>query len=101
MASSMSAKIKRKKRAAIILRDGDICHWCDIPLDDNTRTLDHVIPSSFGGTNELQNLVIACSDCNEGRGNIAYDDFKRYRRKLNKIKLTYMPFHDLDKKLGV
>lgn len=32
-------------------------------------TLDHVVPQSVGGNDEVDNLALACRNCNERRGN--------------------------------
>lgn len=32
-------------------------------------TRDHIIPKSFGGVNDVENLRIGCTDCNGARGN--------------------------------
>jgi hypothetical protein len=32
-------------------------------------TLDHVLPQSAGGSDEVDNLALACRNCNERRGN--------------------------------
>ena len=37
-------------------------------LNEHTATVDHVIPRSHDGTDDLDNLVIACWPCNTGRG---------------------------------
>ena len=69
---------KRRLVKALIIRDGPDCHWCGCtltvpgpnpPLLLTDRTIDHVIPWSLGGTNFIDNLVLACSDCNQRRGN--------------------------------
>lgn len=31
-------------------------------------TIDHYIPRSRGGTSDLENLVLACNDCNNAKG---------------------------------
>lgn len=31
-------------------------------------TVDHIIPETFGGSNELDNLCLACWDCNLAKG---------------------------------
>jgi hypothetical protein len=33
-------------------------------------TIDHVVPRSRGGTNDLKNLLTACSSCNGKKANI-------------------------------
>lgn len=38
------------------------CHWCGVKTDH--LTIDHIIPVSRGGTNEIGNLTFACFDCN-------------------------------------
>ena len=35
---------------------------------------DHVLPHALGGTNDLDNLVLACAACNFGRGGYSLDD---------------------------
>lgn len=42
------------------------CSYCQTQEDIvGTRfTVDHIIPESLGGTNELDNLCLACWDCN-------------------------------------
>jgi len=37
--------------------------------DDRRPTFEHVVPSSKGGTDSIDDLVIACVGCNHSRGN--------------------------------
>ena len=46
-----------------------VCHWCGKRFEDpGQATLEHIIPLVRGGSNELQNLALACGPCNHGRG---------------------------------
>lgn len=45
------------------------CHWCTAKLTLRTATLDHLIPLSRGGLNNMNNYVLACEPCNKARGN--------------------------------
>ena len=61
---------------AIIARDGCNCHYCKKEtvrwhgsVLPNTTTLDHVVPISKGGGHTMDNVVIACSDCNTRKSN--------------------------------
>lgn len=45
------------------------CYWCGLILWKKITTIDHVIPTSKGGGNEIENLVPSCADCNVRRGN--------------------------------
>lgn len=63
---------KREQRInALIRRNGGYfeCHYCSTPLTMYTATLDHVHPRSRGGSNRLDNLVLACAPCNTRKGN--------------------------------
>ncbi len=44
------------------------CQWCGRDLARPDVTADHVKPRACGGEDSWDNLVIACSDCNERRG---------------------------------
>jgi 5-methylcytosine-specific restriction endonuclease McrA len=39
-------------------------------------TLDHVVPKSIGGPLSRDNLVLACSACNNARGTMEADAFR-------------------------
>ena len=41
----------------------------------NPKSLDHIIPSSLGGTNEHANINICCLICNISRGNLLLVDW--------------------------
>ena len=61
------SKIKNNKptRSAIYERDGHKCQYCG-----STRklTIDHIVPKSKGGSDDWDNLVVACSSCNIKKG---------------------------------
>jgi hypothetical protein len=61
--------ITPKKRLAIYLRDGLACVYCQASVEQGTKlSLDHLTPSSKGGSNKESNLVTCCSRCNSSRG---------------------------------
>jgi 5-methylcytosine-specific restriction endonuclease McrA len=47
------------------------CEYCHSPerLSANRFTVDHVIPKSLGGADDMNNLALACRRCNERRYN--------------------------------
>lgn len=85
-------------------RDGHSCRFCGIPVirtEVRTRMralypkalrwgpkeleqhaafqamwaqYDHVVPHAKGGTNELENIVLACAACNFGRGSYSLEE---------------------------
>ena len=53
----------------ILLRDRNMCQYCQVVLTAGELTLDHVIPRSRGGLSTWENLVACCHDCNRRKGN--------------------------------
>ncbi|WP_117211719.1 HNH endonuclease [Allorhizocola rhizosphaerae] len=51
-------------RAGVLARDGHRCAYCG----GKATTVDHVLPSSRGGTNTWANTVAACYVCNQRKG---------------------------------
>jgi 5-methylcytosine-specific restriction endonuclease McrA len=60
-------KLRNNKptRSAIYARDGHKCQYCGAT---RKLTIDHVIPKSKGGSDDWDNLVVACSSCNIKKG---------------------------------
>jgi len=53
-------------RRNIIKRDGGRCQYCGRKASQ--MTVDHVIPKILGGKDTWENLVAACQDCNNKKG---------------------------------
>src|SRR5277367_3140825 len=56
-------------RKNILLRDRNMCQYCQVVLTAGELTLDHVVPRSRGGLSTWENLVACCHDCNRRKGN--------------------------------
>lgn len=74
----MSTAVRKSLRHRLLARDGNICHYCDCEMvsppaggkaPDRAMTLEHIVPQSYGGTDDITNLVLACAECNNARGN--------------------------------
>lgn len=62
--------LKARDRAKLYERDGGKCRHCDGPiLFNETWHIDHLIPLSKGGTNDLDNLALSCVRCNLEKSN--------------------------------
>lgn len=81
ISKSMAARLMKVR--ALYVRDGRRCFYCGrmmLSIEDierapsrsveaiNYPTFDHVVPLSRGGANTLNNLVIACRECNVRKG---------------------------------
>lgn len=56
-------------RENIYKRDRYTCQYCETHFPTKDLTLDHVIPVSKGGLKSWTNIVTACRDCNQRKGN--------------------------------
>lgn len=54
----------RFSRQSIFDRDGTTCQYCGKRFSRSRLTLDHVVPTSRGGADTWENLVVACHACN-------------------------------------
>lgn len=59
-------RIPKEKRRLVIERAQERCEYCQCRSDYATETfaIEHVIPVSRGGNDDLRNLALACSSCN-------------------------------------
>lgn len=57
-----------QRTALLMLNPDRVCAYCEQRVDARGGlNVDHVIPRSRGGTNRIENLVIACRECNEAK----------------------------------
>ena len=74
--------IYRPRREAIYARDEDTCCYCNRRWWNAVRkSLDHIIPVALGGTNDSDNLVLACLACNDRKRDLSVKDFAEYLRR--------------------
>jgi hypothetical protein len=60
-----------KKRELVTVRAGDRCEYCKVyePGQVGTFHVEHIIPTSRGGSDEVDNLAWSCSPCNLSKSN--------------------------------
>jgi 5-methylcytosine-specific restriction endonuclease McrA len=75
----------------IFARDGGRCVYCEVPVRPRAKglhrapdlaTLDHLVPRAEGGRTVADNLALACHACNNARGTMSVDAFRRNRPML-------------------
>ena len=59
--------INLKLRYKILKRDNYKCVLCGKSAKDTILVIDHIIPITNGGTNNLINLRVLCRECNHGK----------------------------------
>ena len=70
---------KRKKfvpriRTAVYQKTNGICSICGDPISENNFTIDHIIPLSKGGTDDISNLQPVCRTCNQIKNNSTQEE---------------------------
>lgn len=69
--------LSKKIRFEVFKRDMFKCQYCGkSPIKDQDVVLevDHIVPVSEGGSNDMINLITSCWDCNRGKGARKLDD---------------------------
>lgn len=59
--------VSKRLRYEILRRDNNTCRYCGGSAPDVVLTVDHVVPTALGGSDDPTNLVAACKDCNAGK----------------------------------
>ena len=61
--------ISKKLRFEVFKRDGFACQYCGRTPPVVMLEVDHIMPRSEGGTDDINNLITSCFDCNRGKSN--------------------------------
>lgn len=87
-------------------RDGGVCCYCGFPAAE----VDHVVPVSRGGGNDVENLVAACRECNREKLDLTVSEWAARRvsdgkpwpipRLADRIKALWPSVEDMAKALA-
>lgn len=59
--------ISLRRRFKVLSRDKYACVYCGRSAPNVVLEIDHKIPVKRGGSDEMDNLITACFDCNRGK----------------------------------
>lgn len=87
----MKSSRKRRAKKLLFKRQGGKCYYCGVQtINWNPRlavnkptlaTLDHIVPLAHGGAfSPRENCVLACFRCNNERGTMDADAFRRKKQ---------------------
>lgn len=89
-----SSECENRKRSfynynKVYKRDCYQCQYCGYSLknspDFRALHIDHLKPWSAGGSNKMDNLVVACSKCNSKAGNKWFKSFYEKKKYINQF----------------
>lgn len=80
-------KLLERKRLLIYRKTKGHCYLCGDFVDYNAFEIEHKVPISKGGTNDLSNLYCSCHYCNSMKQDIYFENFMK---KLSQIFIYQM-----------
>lgn len=87
--------IGTKTRFEIFKRDLFTCQYCGRSAPEVELHIDHIFPQAKGGTDEVSNLITACSECNYAKNDILLSD-KSYT--IDTVELQSNALKDIKKR---
>ena len=70
---------RRWQRNHLINHYGNICYLCNEPLEMNEITIDHWVPLSKGGSDNITNYRLAHYKCNALKADLTPEQFAAFQ----------------------
>lgn len=68
-------------KGLLFKRQKGLCKYCRSAMSKGEgpyeATIDHVVPISRGGRNSRDNVVLACRSCNQAKGAMSVEEFRK------------------------
>lgn len=82
--------INNKLKSLVMIRDNSTCQMCGRNVKDDHIVvhIDHIVPLSWGGKTELDNLQVLCNNCNEGKKNFVESENPVLMEKISNASST-------------
>jgi len=93
--NGMPSRIAVYSKRLICQRDDWTCMYCGVPVNQDTFSIDHIVPRAQGGRSTFENTVCACRRCNSKKADRTPKQAKMNLRcqptepKINPIKAKF------------
>ena len=78
MAKTPRIKIPLSVRKYVLQRNNYQCQSCGKKNTEAKLNIDHIVPLATGGSNDISNLQVLCSQCNQSKKHHFDSRFQRY-----------------------
>jgi hypothetical protein len=78
-AQQISMTITNKQRFEVFKKYNFTCQYCGRHTPEVILEIDHIIPKSKGGTDDIDNLTVSCFECNRGKSGTLLDNVLKGR----------------------
>lgn len=75
-------KLNGLKKNNLRKKLGEVCVYCGCK-NKLVLTIDHKIPLARGGADNEKNKQVCCFICNQFKGALTHEEFKKYNKALN------------------
>ena len=76
MRATFTAEIRKNVREEVWKKTHGYCSYCGTKFKPWEFCIEHMTPLSRGGTNEIENLVPSCIECNSIKGSKTLEEFR-------------------------
>ena len=66
-------KFSFTKALKIVEKTNGCCLYCKKELKFGQMSVDHIVPKVLGGDNSINNLALACKNCNHEKNNLTIE----------------------------
>ncbi len=82
--------IPKDVRVEIYTRDKFTCQYCEKLVGRDKLTIEHIVPISKGGIDDITNYITVCRSCNSSKGGKSLTEFMENRWN---IRISELPIH--------
>lgn len=79
---NFKGEAKAKLKRQLFERDGNLCFYSGVPMTEDIATIEHLIPVSKGGKDNIDNMVLCVHAENQKVGNKSLIEKIKYRESI-------------------